>query len=85
MIEDGFVCVYCCIKGLSLTKKVSKVIKTIIHRVEKESESIVIDPFYFPKLDNDGFIELRCVKIDSRGYKILGENTFPDFYQLKNS
>ena len=33
----------------------------------------------------DSSIEIRCVKLDSRGAKILGENTFPDSYSLRNS
>ena len=55
----------------------------ILKKSSKEKDKIFLFLSNFSKKSkNIKNIEIRCLKLDSRGKKIIGENTWPDNYKL---
>ena len=55
----------------------------MIFQKAKEKDKIFLFLNNFDKkMKNYDFVEIRCIKLDGRGKKIIGEQTWPDFYKL---
>ena len=71
---------------LNLSKRVRRVLECMAVRVSENGLVNVLMPLakdYSVQLQDQTQIEIRCVKLDHRGPKILGENTFPDSCHIK--
>lgn len=71
-----------------MTKRVLKELSLLSVKINESGSANIYLPItkeFGYNLNDKSSIELRCIKLDHWGPKILGENTFPDFCSIRTS